>query len=556
MHPKIATGRVAIYARYSTDRQSETSIEDQVRRAREVITRAGGDPGKALVFPDVAVSGASMVRPGLEAMMQAVNDGHLDVIVTEDISRISRDLADSAQIFKHLQFAGVPLIGISDGIDTSQKHAKLNYAVKSLLADLYLDDLRDKTLRGLEGRALAGFATGQVPYGYRTAARSDRSGRPVGNEIVIEKNAAAIVRRIFQEYRDGAAYYWIARGLNHDAVPSPRARTRHTRFGWGAPGISGMLRNEKYIGIWRFKETQWVKVPGTNRRMPRKRPAEEVITLERPDLRIIDDDLWTEVQRRLADVRQLYKGGARDRVMGLTRRSRYMLSGILVCDDCGKPMTVAGSTTTYYRCGTRYSKGTCQNDLWVREDTLKTECLDAISSQVRTPSAIAYVRSQIEERLRSHSETVTSELRERRARLDTIEKRLKELVEFVATGHGSKTIAKELSALEAQADQDRTAIPRLEREAKEAPALPSPDSITRKAFQVRRLLQLEPDTARMHLRSWLKDGEIRVTRTPAGFEIRGVCYPLLMVDSSGKKKPKDDGSLGPVEKTISSGGRI
>ena len=110
--------------------------------------------------------------------------------------------------------------------------------------------------------------------------------------------------------------------------------------------------------------------------------------------------------------------------------------------------------------------------------------------------------------------------------------------------------------LEAQAEQDRAAIPRLEREAKEAPALPSPDSITRKAFQVRRLLKLEPDTAPMHLRSWLKDGQIRVTRTPAGFEIRGVCYPLLMVDSSGKRNPRIMGSLGPMEKTISSGGAI
>jgi DNA invertase Pin-like site-specific DNA recombinase len=151
MHPKIAIGRVAIYARYSSDRQSETSIEDQVRRARDVITRAGGDPDKAMVYPDFAISGASMARPGLEQLLQAVEDERVDIILTEDISRISRDLADSAQIFKLLRFAGVPLISISDGIDTSQKNAKLNFAVKSLLADLYLDDLRDKTLRGLDG---------------------------------------------------------------------------------------------------------------------------------------------------------------------------------------------------------------------------------------------------------------------------------------------------------------------------------------------------------------------------------------------------------------------
>jgi DNA invertase Pin-like site-specific DNA recombinase len=81
-------------------------------------------------------------------------------------------------------FASVPLISISDGIDTSSKHAKLSFAVKSLLADMYIDDLRDKTLRGLEGRALAGFATGQVPCGYKTAAQP---GHQIGRRILIDE---------------------------------------------------------------------------------------------------------------------------------------------------------------------------------------------------------------------------------------------------------------------------------------------------------------------------------------------------------------------------------
>jgi len=130
-HPKVATGRVAIYARYSSDLQSESSIDDQARRAREFIVRAGGDP-KAIVFPDFAVSAASLERPGLEALMRAVEQGRIDVILTEDISRISRDIGDASNIFKRLQFAGVPLISISDGIDTSAKHAKLNFTVKSM----------------------------------------------------------------------------------------------------------------------------------------------------------------------------------------------------------------------------------------------------------------------------------------------------------------------------------------------------------------------------------------------------------------------------------------
>src|SRR5688572_22507742 len=115
---------VAIYARFSSSRQDERSIDDQVRRCRDYVA-AHYSNEVVEVFTDYAVSGASLDRRGFEAMMAAVDDGLVSTIVTEDISRISRDFADAAQIFKRLQYARVPLIGIADGIDTSAKHAKL-----------------------------------------------------------------------------------------------------------------------------------------------------------------------------------------------------------------------------------------------------------------------------------------------------------------------------------------------------------------------------------------------------------------------------------------------
>jgi site-specific DNA recombinase len=249
----IQTGPVAIYARFSSELQNERSIEDQVRRCREFITQHGGSAQNAQVFPDFAVSGASLDRPGFEAMMVAVNAGRIKVIVTEDMSRISRDFADSAQIFKLLQFRQVPLLGVADGIGTSTKHAKLSFTVKSLVADIYLDDLRDKTLRGLEGRALDGFATGNVAYGYHTVPAEPDT---VGNRIAIHEGEAPIVRRIFTESRDGRSLTTIAHGLNRDGIPSPRVGSKHKCFGWGSSTIRAILYNERYAGVWRFKERQ------------------------------------------------------------------------------------------------------------------------------------------------------------------------------------------------------------------------------------------------------------------------------------------------------------
>ena len=558
MHPKIATGRVAIYARYSSELQSENSIEDQARRGREVIAHAGGDPTKALVFPDYAVSGASMVRPGLDALMRAVEAGTIDVILTEDISRISRDIGDASNIFKRLQFAGVPLISISDGIDTSSKHAKINFTVKSMLADLYLDDLRDKTLRGLEGRALAGFATGGVPYGFRTVTETDSTGRVLGHRILIDETEARIVIRIFEEYRDGGALHRIARALNREGVPSPRAGTKHKRYGWGPTTVRAILYNDKYVGTWRFKERQWVKVPGTNKRRPRARAADEVMTIERPELRIIDAELWTAVRARLTAIHRKYtKASDAGEKIASPRRCTYPLSGILVCDECGFPLTIYGGRQRFYRCSTHHTKGMCNNDLRVREEVLRDVALGAIRKQLQSAEQVARVRKEIAQRLRDYSQTLDSEIRERRARLNRTEDRIKGLVGFIADGERSEYIVSTLRDLEAQAKTERAAIERIQREAQEPLHLPSPDEIVEAVYSFDAMLAGDAELSRARLRRWLKGGVLRVARAGKGFEISGGCFPLAVVaENQNLQNPKSEQGLGTLESNVRSGGRI
>lgn len=556
-HSKLASGRVGIYARYSSDLQSETSIEDQARRAREAITRAGGDPALATLFADYAISGGSMERAGLETMMRAVEEKRIDVIITEDVSRLSRDMGDAAQIFKRLQFAGVPLIGLSDGIDTSAKQGKLTFAFKSMMAEWYVDELRDRTLRGLEGRAIAGFATGSVPFGFTTLAESDGSGRQVGQRIVIDENDAPIVVRIFMEYRDDGALHRIARNLNRDGVPSPRAGTRHKRFGWGASTIRAILHNEKYVGIWRFKERQWVKVPGTNKRRPRPRAADEVMTFERPELRIIDHELWTAVQTKLGAVHRKYTKRSTEPERNATpKKTTYLLSGLLVCDVCGFPMSIyGGGTTRYYRCSTHHTKGTCANDLRLREDVLRADCLDAIREEIQTPDAIEYVRRRIAEMLRTYTRDMDKELTEHRERLKRTEDRIKGLVGFIADGDRSEYVVSTLRDLEAQAKTERAAIDRLHREAQQPLRLPSLDELAQGAFALNELLPDQPDKARLIIRRALKNSEIRIAQKPKGYEVRLELFPLaLMLPENANAQVGR--ALGHLQSNVSSGGRI
>ncbi len=184
---QLKGNRIGAYARYSSDKQNVSSVDDQLRRFRTALAPIGRELNPALTFTDHAISGKSTDRPGFEALMQKVKAREIDVLIVEDVSRLARNQSDATRLYEELAYYGVQLISLDDGIDTQSKGAKLQYGVKALFADLYLDDLREKTLRGMEGRALAGMATGGRLLGYRSVAQLGPDGRtPAGYKIEID----------------------------------------------------------------------------------------------------------------------------------------------------------------------------------------------------------------------------------------------------------------------------------------------------------------------------------------------------------------------------------
>jgi site-specific DNA recombinase len=544
MHPTLKSGAIAIYARFSSSRQRETSIEDQVRRCREFIASAGGDPSRAIIFQDLAISGASTDRPGFEAMMAAVGEKRIDAIVTEDLSRISRDFADSAFIFKRLQFARVPLLGVADGIDTSAKHGKLSFAVKSLVADLYLDDLRDKTLRGLEGRALAGFATGSVPFGYLTKPEVDEGGRSIGSRIAIHAEEAKLVRRIFREYLEGRGFASIARSLNRDGIPSPRTGTRHKRATWAAGTIRAILYNERYAGVWRFKEREWVKVPGTNKRQPRPRDPSEVITKHRPDLRIISAEIWEQAASKLKSVHERFT--ERDHKPGVIRgRSTYPLSGLLVCSLCNAPMIIYGDASRY-RCSTNRNRGTCTNSRSIMERVMRQRILGAICERLTDQVGMAEFRTRIATALADYGSRVSVELKERRADIAECQQQIRGLVDAIAKGERSPALMESLHGLEARLKREKAAVERLEAVADERVELPSVEEVAALAIDLDARIRQDPEAGRAMLARWLKDGAIKIGPNPQGQIVaEGTLFVVqILSDPENTKRPNDLGRYG------------
>jgi DNA invertase Pin-like site-specific DNA recombinase len=547
---RLAGKAVAIYARYSSALQRECSIEDQVRRCSEFVERHGGTIAADLIFTDFAMSGASLARPAFERMMQRLGEKPCPIgaIVTEDLSRVTRDLGDAAALFKRLQYLQVPLLGVGDGIDTSAKNAKLTYSIKSLVSDIYLDDLRDKTLRGLEGRALAGFSTGGLPYGYRSSPVIDADRRVTGHRIELDPEAAPVVRRVFAAYLEGASLAAIAKMLNAEKVPPPRAKSKHRKKGWIASTVRGFLRNELYVGKRTFKTKEWSKLPGTNVRRYKKRDPSEVIRKEQPELRIIDEATWNEVQARIARVHACYtKGSAAAGAVGVPGgRAPSVLSGLLFCGVCGARMVLSGgSSARYFKCTDHSKRGTCANKLALREEVARARIVEALRERFSSPAAITYLRKRIAEQLGELSRSANAELRDHADRLRRTEDRIAGLVEFIARGDHSEYIRQTLVDLEAQAKVEKEAIRAIEARSRTPIRLPTPDEVVKKVLDLERLLDADKTRGREELRKLFEGGRITVTPQPEGFYVAtSKLLPLVALGDKSTKTPvgSDQGS--------------
>src|SRR5690606_3887343 len=273
---RVAAVHVAAYARYSSDAQREASLEDQLRNCRQYAARMGWP--EPVVYTDAAVSGARNDRPGYLRLL--ADAPRFDVILVDDLTRLSRDSVEATKATRRLTFAGVRVIGVSDGLDTGRKGHKAEVGLRGLMGELYLDDLREKTHRGLMCRALDGASAGGLPYGYRVSATGQRE---------IREDQAEIVRPIYAEYLAGRSPREIVAGLNRDRVPSPRGRT------WAASAVAGdvrrgigILANPIYAGRQVWNRSRWVKHPDTGRRVRQERPQSEWVVTEHPELAIVD----------------------------------------------------------------------------------------------------------------------------------------------------------------------------------------------------------------------------------------------------------------------------
>ena len=442
----------AIYARVSTEMQSRASIDDQIRKCRQYAGAHGLKILEEHIYREEALSGVGADRPALKRILQVALSvaPPFSTILVDDTSRLSRTTEDALSIFKRLNFAGVKLIAVSQGISSDNEQSEMLVTVHGLVDSLYVRELAKKTHRGMEGLALRGLHTGGRIFGYETVSL----GEGAGKKLVVNPSEAATVKRIFELSACGHSLKAITRTLNAEHVPSPRPREGRVGGEWCPTAIREMLKNELYIGNVVWNRSKFVKVPGTNKRQRRPRPESEWLRASNPELAIVPADLWGAVRARFAALPGIW-GYPRSR--GLAPRamtSPYLFSGLLKCGECGANLIIATGGGTHrhkkYACSRRFNRGGCENDLYIRRDDLEDLLLGKLQSELLRAEVVDYAVMEFQRQLEAALGSLSDDLAGMRQRKTRLEAEVRRLVSAVAESGHSKSLLEEVARKEAE----------------------------------------------------------------------------------------------------------
>jgi site-specific DNA recombinase len=437
--------RAVIYARYSSDLQRDASIEDQIRLCRGQIDKEGWQYLHA--YTDRASSGASTLRPAYQALLEDARRGGFDIVIAEALDRLSRDQEDVAGLLKRLRFAGVRLFTVAEG-----EIGELHVGLKGTMNALFLRDLADKTRRGLEGRVRAGRSGGGLCFGYDLVREHDSRGEPVHGGRSINDTEAAIVRRIFAEFAAGKSPRGIAVDLNRDGVPGPRGGE------WDASTINGnasrgtgILNNELYVGRLVWNRLRYLKDPATGKRISRLNDPDRLIVQEVPELRIIAQDLWDRVKERQQGLKRNTRPDLADKPFWERQRPRFLITGLAKCGACGS--SYVKISANLFGCAAARNRGTCDNRLNIRLDTLEEMVLGGLRERLMAPELFKAFCEEFHREVNRQRADENGAAETKRSELDRVERRIRRIVAVIADDDAPvRALKEELVTLEARQD--------------------------------------------------------------------------------------------------------
>jgi len=338
MYPQINDAHnynAALYARLSKedDRKEIESDSSSIINQKTMLEDYAKqqEVGSYTVYVDDGVSGTTFERDDWKRLIDDIESGKINMVITKDMSRLGRDYIEIGRLMeRYFPENGVRYISLLDGVDTGIESTNNDISpFRAIMNDLYAKDIskkitavkRDKQTKGL-------FIGGKAPYGYKKHPTQK-------NVIVVDEPAAEVVRDIFKLAIEGKSCREIAKTLNLTNVPTPATyaginldpKRKGPYSGlWSSERVSFMLHNEVYIGNMvqgRMKQINY-KI-----KKPIKLPPEEWKIVEGTHEPIVDKTTFVKVG-------ELIKSRERTR----QRTHDFLLKGIIYCHECGKPLGV------------------------------------------------------------------------------------------------------------------------------------------------------------------------------------------------------------------------
>lgn len=358
--------RAAIYVRLSKEdgdvadagKKESNSISNQKSLIRDFL-KDKEDIEIVSERVDDGYSGSNFERPQFQLMMDDIKKGIVDCVVVKDLSRFGREYIDSGKYIERIFPAlGVRFIAINDHIDSlNDGRDDIVVPFKNLMNDAYCRDISIKIRSHLEVKRKNGDYIGAfTPYGYL----KDENDK---NRLIPDTYAAGIVKEIFRMKIGGMSQSAIAAYLNDHGVLSPMEYKHslgiriqdnfktHEQAEWSAMSVRRILENEVYLGtLVQGKHT----TPNHKVKKLIDKPKEEWIRIERNHTPIIGERDFLLVQKLLG----------MDTRTSPYEKEVYVLSGLVICGDCGAPMIkrdvpAGGKVYSYYICSRNNATKKC-----------------------------------------------------------------------------------------------------------------------------------------------------------------------------------------------------
>jgi DNA invertase Pin-like site-specific DNA recombinase len=431
---KDPTKKIVLYQRLSRDDELQgesNSIINQRRLLEEFAQRNGLIP--FVNISDDGFSGTNFDRPGWQQLVDDVEAGQVSTLILKDVSRMGRDYLRVGLYMESFREKGVRLIAVNDGVDTEKGEDDFT-PFRNIMAEWYARDTSRKIKSVLNAKGRDGKPLGTIPlYGFKKDP-NDPAKR------VIDEEAAAVVRRIFQMTLDGKGPWQIAKVLTGEQIERPSCHFVRTgivagagkcdfnlRHNWRGTTVIKMLKQREYMGdMVNFKTYK----PSYKDKRQCLNPPEKQLIFEDALPAIVDREIWELAQKLRHTRRRPDKSGRAN-----------PLTGLVYCADCGAAMhnrrggyeeTEDGEgayRVDIYECTTHRDAGAKFMDAcslhFIRSVVLRKRALERISAVCR------YVRENEGEFIQKVKEVCTvqraEDVKVRKRRLAEGERRIAEL---------------------------------------------------------------------------------------------------------------------------------